>query len=210
MDQSKYTQLYNSDGVKIAGFDTRTFDAAALAPVLRTLSIENPPQGATLVISHNAEHKWGQDIFTVGGIFLKGYWTYRHADRVAPYVGCDKLIGNWETCAAAGIPVPEYRGVYAVQEDDKWMWSGIVAENLVGWRNLDKTSADDQALMYQAIDAFASKGVLNRDMHCGNVMTDGNGNYKVVDLDNLAFGQIPAEAKETMLAFFRESLNWPD
>ena len=210
MDQSKYTQLYNSDNVKIVGFGNSTFDATAVASVIQTLSIETPPQGATLVISHNAEHKWGQDVFTVGGLFLKGYWTYRHADRNLPYVGCDRLIANWELCAAAGVPIPEYKGVYAVRENDQWMWSGIIAENLAGWRNMDKHSAADQALMEQAIDAFANKGVLNRDMHSDNVMTDGNGNFRVVDLDNLAFGQVPSEAKAAMLAFYRESLNWPD
>ena len=60
----------------------------------------------------------------------------------------------------------------------------------------------------QLIAEFAAKGVYNKDMHWENIMTDGNGNFKCVDLDSIKFNQDSAEAYSAMMAFWQESLNW--
>ena len=210
MDTTKYTILHDAAGVRIDGFGGAAFDTTRLATVLPTLSTETPPAGADKVIQHNAPGKWGQAAFVVDGLFAKAHYTYRFLDRSAPFAGTDRLVANWERAAALGLPVPAYRGVFAVRRDGEWLWSGILAEYLDGWRNLDKGSQADAALMRRAIGDLAGKGVRNRDMHCANVMTDGNGSYRVVDLDSLEFGLEPAAAEAAMEEFFAASLERED
>lgn len=206
MDKNKYTILHNGNGVRIDGFNSTVFTTGKLAEVLATLSTDHEPQGADLVIAHNAESKWGQEIFRCGELFIKGNYTYRHADRVAPFQGNDQLISNWEYCTGLNLPVPQYLGIWSVQQDGEWMWNGIVVKFLTDWRTLNKTT--DIELMSGLIDQFANAGVLNHDMHSDNAMTDGSGNAVVVDLDNLEFGKLPAEARRVMQSFYQDSLNW--
>lgn len=207
MDNTKYTILHDGNGVRIAGYNSAVFTTNKLAEVLATLSTDHEPQGADEIIAHNAEHKWGQEIFRCGDLFIKGDYTYRHADRVAPFQGNGQLISNWEYCTEHNLPVPQYLGIWSVQQNDVWMWNGIVVKFLTDWRTLNKT---DIQLMAEMIDAFADAGVFNRDMHSNNVMTDGNGNALVVDLDNLKFDQNPVEAKASMQEFYNKSLDWED
>lgn len=206
MNTELYTTAYNDGAVRIDAYDDASFDAAAIAPVLAPLQPAVSPTGADAVIYYDKPNCWGRVALAKAGVFAKGIFTYRFMDRVAPFLGIDRLIVNWERAASANLPIPAYRGAFAVRQHAEWLWGGILSEYLDGWRELDKTSAADADLMLQAIAAFAKQGVYNRDMHCKNAMTDGNGGIKIVDLDALEFGWKPAEAKAAMEAYFAASL----
>lgn len=209
MNELNYTTVIDSDGIKILSYHQSVIDTQSVLPVIASLSTDAPPSGATSVLQFNEKNKWGQVLCRVGGVLLKAVFTHRHLSRQKPFEYIDHEINGWEGASGLGLQIPAFKGVFTVRRAEGYIWNGVIIEYLDGWRNLDpKNSEDDDKLMRKAIEDLAVKGVINRDMHAGNVMTDGNGNYKMVDLDRLEFGCDATVARTTMTAFYEESLNW--
>lgn len=206
MDSSKYTTAYSSGGVEIRAFGNATLDTQSLAPALAALSTDTPPQ-ADAVLSFNQGYKWGETLFRVGTTLCKAVFTHRHMMRQQPYAYIDGEISGWEGATALGLKVPAYLGAFTVLRPEGYLWNGVLVEFLSGWRNLDPSAPEDDALMRTAIADFAAAGVHNLDMHAGNVMTDGS-DYRVVDLDRMWFGQDPQAAAAAMTSFYEDSLSW--
>lgn len=204
MNWKNLSQAYDADGVKIMTYKEQQWDYAALAARLLTLSTDHAPQGCDGIISFNEPHKWGRVIFHHGGLLAKAIYTYRFDDRREPFVDPGNLFHNWYHCAGYGLPIPAFKGIFSVQQNDEWMWNGVVCEYLDGWRELKPYDGEDHELMRLAVQLFAAKGVCNNDNHVKNIMTDGNGGYKVVDLDNLTFGMSAEEAIAKMLEYAQQ------
>lgn len=188
MDMTRYTLLHDDDVVRIAAFGDAAPDADALLAAVGGLSLDAPPDGVELIYHNAPAYKWGRTAFLLGGMFVKALWTGRHRDRLDPFAGVSAILGNWERCRDLGLPVPEYLGAFArLVPGEGWMWNGVVARNLAGWRTLDAAEPADQELLRRAEAAFAAKGVRNPDLSPSNVMTDGEGDFRVVDLDVLEF-----------------------
>lgn len=181
---NRFTQIQDEDGIQIFAFDGAQFDAQALFEPIATLSTGDPPSGADTVLYANTPgHKWGRSAFVKGGLFCKAFFTFRHLDRGRPLDGVARLLANHVRCADLGLPVPELLGAFAREVDGLWLWNGVITAALSGWRTLDAESDDDMALLSLASSSFAAKGLVNFDLSPSNVMTDGTGAFKVVDLD---------------------------
>ena len=180
----RLTNIHDEDGIQVFSFDGAQLDASALLEPIATLSTDAPPTGADAVIySNTPAYKWGRTAFSVGGLFCKAFWTGRHLDRGQPLDGIGRLLANHIRCTDIGLPVPSLLGAFAREVDGLWLWNGVITEHLSGWRTLDAKSDADMALLSQAEEAFTAKGLVNFDLSPSNVMTDGDGAYKVVDLD---------------------------
>lgn len=205
MDRELYTTAYDDGTVTVAAYRGAELDAEALAPVLAGLAPDTEPSGADRVVYFSRSGRWGRIAFAKAGLFAKALYACRFVDRDEPFGCVGAVAGRWERCSALGLPVPAYRGAFAVRRDGKWLWGGILSEYLDGWRELAPAGDADAELAEGAIGAFSAAGACNLDMHCANVMTDGRGDALVVDLDDVLFGVEPEKARATMEDAFAES-----
>lgn len=147
-------------------------------------------------------------MFSKDNFFLKMLLSPSLDGRKQPFrdLRFHRMLINYERSAAIGDTIgifPRFFGSLSFKKDNEWLWNGIIIEYLEGWRTLDRKDPGDIKLAEEAADQMAKLRIYNRDFHQKNIMTDGNGAWKVVDLEDMLFDiENPEEARRKMMQKF--------
>lgn len=136
-------------------------------------------------------------------MFFKCEWNQYLYLRPFPLLPLSMRIFAYEECMRRGLSCPKLLGAFSVKEGKDWLWNGLIMEYLEGWRTLDRKDPEDIKLAEEAVDQMVKLGIHDDDFHQKNIMTDGNGNWKIVDLDQMRFyGINPEESRKQMMQKF--------
>ncbi len=193
-------EAYNSKNVKIFIEEIYEIDFSKISSFLRGLVPDSEPKNVDLIIPLKT---WGKHFFVFNGMFFKCEWNQYLYLRPFPLLPLSTRIFAYEECMRRGLSCPKLLSAFSVKEGRDWLWNGIIMEYLEGWRTLDRKDPEDIKLAEEAVNQMVKLGIHDDDFHQKNIMTDGNGNWKIVDLDQMRFyGLSPEESKKQMIEKF--------
>lgn len=182
----------------------------SICQTLHSLSIFKEPEGKIKVYTFNEfpNRDWGRVSFAhlASLSFFKAFYCCPKNERNYPFGDLsfkNKILFNAEASKKVGLSCPKLLGAFSIKQDNEWLWNGLIMEYLEGWRTLDRKDLGDIKLAEEAVDQMTKLGVYDEDFHQKNIMTDGNGNWKIVDLDQMRFYRSsPEESRKQMMEKF--------
>lgn len=193
-------KAYNSKNVMIFIEEICEIDFSKISSFLIDLASDSELKNVNLIVPSKT---WGKHFFVFDEMFFKCEWNQYLYLRPFPLLPLSMRIFAYEECMRRGLSCPKLLGAFSVKEGKDWLWNGLIMEYLEGWRTLDRKDPGDIKLAEEAVDQMVKLGIHDDDFHQKNIMTDGNGNWKIVDLDQMRFyGINPEESRKQMMEKF--------